>query len=298
MNDSKMSESSRASKGRSFDVIVEYYDRYFFKTDNLSLIKLMVYTPLGISFVLARLVLLALLFLLLCLMPALKNSPVLVRLVCFALGIVTRVDSSDDSKSDEPRIYVSNHITCFDYVSLKSVVSQSSYLEEELMNRNLTCRRATHDIVSGNLMKLLQYDPPKDTDNVYCDGSQFPFIFFPELIATNGNYGVLKFDPKPFSLEQEGMKVAVVPVALKATRPFVPLSLNWLGSNDLTNMVFMLFTPFTVYKVSERHINDEHKPFNLDKHVFLLFQFRWNSFLNSSLRKARRASYSPTVSSE
>ncbi len=118
------------------------------------------------------------------------------------------------------------------------------------MNRNLTSNRVSRDLVTANLIKLLQYNTLKhNTDNIYTNKNEFPFIFFPELIATNGAYGVLKFDPKPFCLEQENMKVAVVPVALNATRPFVSLSVNWLGSSDLVNIGFMLFAPFTLFKV-------------------------------------------------
>ncbi len=87
MNDSKMSESSTsASKSRSSDVMTKYYDQYFVKTDNLSLIKLMLYTPVGLSLALVRLVLLAIFFVLLYLCPAFKNNPVFVKLVGFALG--------------------------------------------------------------------------------------------------------------------------------------------------------------------------------------------------------------------
>lgn len=243
-----MSDSSAQAKGRSSEIINEYFDQYFYKTDNFSLVKLMLYTPIGLSLIVIRFLFLAILNLILIFSPSLKNNSSFVQVICWFLGIIVKSDNFV-TNTDSPRIYVSNHITCFDYLPLKSIINGSKYLEDTLMNRNVSTKHASQDLISTFFKKTLQYDAAKDTENLYTDKNEFPFIFFPELMATNGKYGVLKFDSKPFDLNREEMQVGVVPVAIQARRPIFSLSLNWLGSNDLINILFMMFTPYTIYKV-------------------------------------------------
>jgi hypothetical protein len=118
------------------------------------------------------------------------------------------------------------------------------------MNRNISTKYASHNQISTCFKNILEFQQPKNaSEDLYSQQRLFPFIFFPELIGTNGTHGVLKFDEKPFSLNRSDMQVSVVPVGLKAWRPVMSISVNWLGSNDLINIFFMLFTPLTIYKV-------------------------------------------------
>lgn len=157
---------------------------------------------------------------------------------------------------------MSNHITCFDYIPIKSIIPNSKYVEDSLMNRNISSKHASNSLISVYFKRLLEFIPPKDTDNLYTRATEYPFIFFPELIATNGHYGVLKFDQKPFSLNKltdqnshEKIEIDVVPIVMRAHRPFISFSLNWLGSNDLINIFFFLFSPVTIYNVTYLFFN-------------------------------------------
>lgn len=259
MIESKLSDSgNQQPKSRSFEIITKYYDKYFFQTDNLSLIKLLIYTPVGITLVIIRSIILAFILFVQSCCPKLKENLCFIRAICFTLGIHTNNEKIRETgtSSSKAKIYVSNHISCFDYIPIKSVIPSSKYHEDALMNRNLTSKHASHDLISVYFKRLLEFIPPKDTDNLYTKTTEYPFIFFPELIATNGEYGVLKFDQKPFNLNkimdqntQEQVEIGIVPIVLKANRPVISFSLNWLGSNDLINIFFLLFTPVTIYNV-------------------------------------------------
>ncbi len=160
-------------------------------------------------------------------------------------------DQNSTNAQSIAKIYVANHITCLDYLAIKSIVNKANYVEDELMNRNLSTKHPTTDQISGCFKNIFEFEQAKNvSEDLYSHPKLFPFIFFPELIGTNGNHGVLKFDEKPFSLGNADMPVSVIPVGIKASRPVMSISVNWLGSNDLINIFFMLFTPITIYKVS------------------------------------------------
>lgn len=277
MSDSKMSDSISQPKSKTYEIITKYFDEYFYKTDNLSLIKLMIYTPFGLALVFLRCLVLTSLIITLNMFPKLKNNKRFIHAICWTLGglkysfkkntiliyftsafilelkgIFTQSEHLEQVShtKDTVRVYVSNHITCLDFLAMKSVLNELNYVEEKLMNRNISTTDGSDDIISGHLRKMLQYDVPKDIgEDLYAQKQAYPFVFFPEMVGTNGGHGVLKFDQKPFSLSQENMQVGVVPIGLKVVRPVMSMSVNWLGSNDLINIFFTLFTPFTLYKV-------------------------------------------------
>jgi hypothetical protein len=87
-----------------------------------------------------------------------------------------------------------------------------------------------------------------DREDLFRNKANYPFIFFPELMATNGSYGLLKFDLRPFEANFDSSHNLIVqPICLNINRPVIPFSANYLYSNDLINILLTLFCPLTIY---------------------------------------------------
>ena len=237
---------------RNLILVKNLYDDYFFQADLVQLLKLIIYSPFGLILVITRIFLLLLVNLILNIWPTLRHSKLIIGVSCAALGLRVKNETNTEPNDNKFKVYISNHVSKFDYLAIKSIVSNSNYFEHKKKK-----------ILSNFFYKILQVNEPKENSELYTNKAFFPLIFFPEGESTNGRYGILKFDPKPFDIISEGFKqspIQVVPVCIKVERNFLPFSVNYIYSGDLTNILINLFLPYTEYNVS--FLNEEVKNLN------------------------------------
>lgn len=265
--------------------LFKYFDRYLMTRDNfLSIFILTFYFPIGILLIIIRSFLLLVLNLITFISPNLKQNGYFIRYVCITFGIHTRFQSGktqiNDEPTDSPCLFVSNHVTCLDYCSLKSIVHKLNYFED-LSNRCLTYKQNNSliDLISNFYTKILQTNVPKNLqEDFYISKSSYPLLKFPELMSTNGRAALLKFDPQIFEICPNNAKLAIYPACLQVTRPLLPLSVNYIHSNDFLNLILVLFSPITIYNV-----NLLDKQFKQEKETSEEFSERVRAMIGSRL---------------
>ena len=252
---------STNNSNESIGLILKYFDKSIYKSDLISIIQLISYIPIGLVLVIIRLFLVLVLNVIFYLKPDLKTNSYFIRYTCICLGIHTRYISENttptyDANGDDKQIkvYISNHVTCLDYFSIKSVFNNSNYVDY-YSKRSLVYRKNNNflnDLLSPMFIGLLEMPRKKnEREDLFRNKENYPFIFFPELMATNGSYGLLKFDVRPFEASFDGSNannnLIIQPICLNINRPVIPFSANYLYSNDLINILLTLFCPLTIY---------------------------------------------------
>jgi hypothetical protein len=237
----------------NYNFISNYFDKHLYKFDVLSTIGLALYFPIGSLLVLFRIVLILLLNTLFHFKPNLRNNFYFVHLTCLCLGIYTRV-IDDESKSENDsnlKVLISNHISCLDFFSIKTVYNECNAAVPYVhSNRNLHNNQSAAGFFERFTCKAFHDSCLIQTENFTRNKSNHPLVFFPELMSTNGKYGLLKFDSKPFDLEVSSSNLVYKPICLSVRRPILPLSVNYMYSNNFTKIVFTLFAPITFYEIS------------------------------------------------
>lgn len=209
-----------------------------------SILKLMIYFPFGLFILILRVLLIILLKILLKVIPRLKHDKYFVRLCCLTFGINAKLINStiDSDDQNNLKIYVSNHVTCLDFYSIKYFINNLNYTNQDQMSY---LRQSVNFFI--NLLEA--NESKKDGEDLYKVRANYPFLFCPERSCTNGRFGLLRFDQVPFDLVLSNFdfNVSIVPVCLKVSRPYMPLSITF--SNDFLNTIFTLFAPMTVYEI-------------------------------------------------
>ena len=232
-----------------YKYVAKFYDLNLINgNDFTSILKLIFYFPIGLTLILLRLISLSFLKLLLILIPSLKTNLQFIQLSCFCYGIQAKLTTKSESSTSNDdsnvlKIFISNHVSCLDYYSIKSIINKLNYAN-------------SNDSVSGScnfLVNLFETSiKNKQDDDFYSKKSNYPLLFFPEQYCTNGRFGLLKFDSHPFDIvlsNKTDDRIVIVPICLKLTRPYIPLSINYLNSNDFINVLLTLFAPITIYNV-------------------------------------------------
>lgn len=245
----------------NYNFISNYFDQTLYPSNILSMIALLIYFPIGSLLVLIRIILIVLLSLISRLKPDLTKNKKFIRLTCFCIGIHTSLKNNESKINNESssqlsssntniggltnkKTLISNHISCLDFCAIKCLFTKSgttgSYSHS---NRNLNSEMPTKSYLESLFYNFF-HESRNETIEYY--------VHFPELMSTNGKYGLLKFDTKPFDTVQ-----CVKPICLSVKRPGFPLAVNYMHSNNYTNIVFTLFAPVTIYELTS--LKDESK---------------------------------------
>jgi ancient ubiquitous protein 1 len=234
-----------------FKYVSKFYDLTLINGNDLtSILKIILYFPVGLVLISLRLFLIIILKLLLVLIPSLKSNLQFIQLSCFCYGIqarlATKIESPTDKNDDDSKllkIFISNHVSCLDYYSIKSLVNKVNYANS---NNSMSSLCSCFVNLFENSIKN------KQDDDFYAQKSNYPLLFFPEQYCTNGRFGLLKFDSQPFDIvinNKDDDRIVIFPICLKLTRPYIPLSINYVNSNDLINLLLTLFAPITIYNI-------------------------------------------------
>ncbi|XP_022663337.1 ancient ubiquitous protein 1 homolog isoform X2 [Varroa jacobsoni] len=198
---------------------------------------LCLYFPIGIILALLRFFICLHAFLVTLMLP--KTSKVrccVVRVMCTVLGLV--VVEEDKNRDPDVKVFVANHVSIVDHWLLDVLtpcVLPSVWDLPSVLNWGHIYKEfgsSTQPVVSS----LKQHLETQSTG----------LLCFPEVSITNGS-ALLKFSQLwPFELG-----APVQAVAIKATRTlFRDLALSTLESTWLSDMLWMLFSPWTTFRVS------------------------------------------------
>ncbi|KAG9338158.1 hypothetical protein JZ751_027026 [Albula glossodonta] len=216
---------------------IEYlFDFQRFPNDGLLLVLLLLYTPVGLALMLLRIFIGVHVFLVSCALPDSFIRRFIVRIMCSVLGMYVK-QSGPRLRDRNVKLYICNHVTQFDHNVLNLLTSCNTPMLEGL--QGFVCwARGYMELASvsgrAELVDALQR---------YCSTPEVPpLLLFPEEDTTNGRAGLLKFSSWPFSLTD-----SVQPVALFVKRPL--LAVNTADSSWMTELLWTLFVPFTVYQL-------------------------------------------------
>ncbi|XP_068129739.1 lipid droplet-regulating VLDL assembly factor AUP1 isoform X2 [Hyperolius riggenbachi] len=209
-------------------------DLHRFSSDPLNWLLLFLYTPVGLCLFLLRLFIGAHVFLVSSVLPDSSLRRLLIRVMSSVLGVVV---SESEQRDPTARIYISNHRTHFDHNILGLLVPCST--------PSLSCppgflcwARGFLELgAPGSRSQLLE-----SLKHYLSQSGSPPLLLFPEEGMTNGRAGLLHFSSWPFSLSD-----CVQPLSLRVSRPLLSPALA--GSGWLVELLWMLFTPYTVYHV-------------------------------------------------
>lgn len=216
--------------------VEQLFDFTRLPSDSFLLALLLLYTPFGLCLMLLRIFIGLHVFLVSSAIPDSLIRRFIVRVMCSVLGMF--VSQNDPRQRDKSvKAYVCNHVSPFDHNMINLLTPCNTPLLEghsgfvswargyvELGWRDSRPRMAE---------TLRQYSS--------LEGAS-PLLLFPEEEMTNGKVGLLKFSSWPFSVNS-----TLQPVALTIKRPFISASV--VESSWVSELLWMFFTPFTVYQV-------------------------------------------------
>ena len=246
---------------QEFDKLASMYQRTLLtKRDPVTILKIIIYFPFGVLLITIRLFLLFFLIILLNLnVSTLRTNRFFIRLTCAIFGMHTpNIPSpsipSAENNSNELIVYISNHITCLDYFSIKSIVNHANYFscEQDFTSNCLVTKRPglAATMIMKFFVQMLQTKPAKENLNdTYRNRQNYPIIYFPEMISTGCERAVLKFDPKPFDIDLESCRLSIQPVCITIHRPFLSISINSIYSSDFFNFLLIVFSPVTIFNL-------------------------------------------------
>ena len=217
------------------------YDTIIYPNDLLSIIKLLFYLPIGCVLFLIRFIVLVILSFTI---NNTKSSSI--NYLCKILGLFSNTNRETRVRREEEEeggrtIFISNHVTCFDFLILKSLINNLNIAEN-----NYYYQKSKHNQFLNRILFL----DSLSTDNKKTDSSHQPLCSFPELESTNGKHGLLEFNSDVFELILNGKQVdTLVPVCLNVNYHLLPFSVNYKYSNTATQLVCTLFAPAVSFKV-------------------------------------------------
>ncbi|XP_078534948.1 lipid droplet-regulating VLDL assembly factor AUP1 [Lissotriton helveticus] len=204
--------------------------------DGFLLLLLLLYCPVGLCLLVLRVFIGVHVFLVSCALPDSLFRRFIVRVMCSLLGMFVR--QNDPRLRDRSvKVFVCNHTTHFDHNIINLLFSCNTPMLNGVPGFLCWARGFMELGTAWSRAELLEHLK----QYVSQEGS-LPLLLFPEEEATNGRVGLLKFSSWPFSIQDD-----VQPVAMHVQRPFVATSLA--DSSFLTELLWTLFVPFTVYQV-------------------------------------------------
>ncbi|XP_038600430.1 ATP-dependent RNA helicase DQX1-like [Tachyglossus aculeatus] len=215
------------------------FDAQRLPAPGLALLALVLYLPVGLCLLVVRLFVGLHVFLVSCALPDGGLRRLVVRAMCGALGLVVR-ERDAHLRDRRARVYVSNHVTPFDH----NMVNLLTRCSTPLLSgpSGFVCW-------SRGFVELAGRGDPAEALRRFCASPgdrPHPLLLFPEEEATNGREGLLRFSSWPFSVQE-----AVQPLTLRVRRPLV--SVNVAGASWVSELLWALFVPFTVYQVAAAH---------------------------------------------
>ncbi|XP_043222558.1 lipid droplet-regulating VLDL assembly factor AUP1-like [Amphibalanus amphitrite] len=199
----------------------------------LPLLLCLLYTPLGLCLLVVRFFISAQALLAFTVLHS--DSPLrsfVVRVMSAVLGVVVRTDP-DHRPDGRPRLLLANSVSCLDPLALQLATSCDS-----------GCAAGTWSVVQYALRQRVLASPEAVQQFLAAEGRSL--LLQPEGANTSGRAGLLKFSPQnvPTTLE-------VQPVAIRAQRlPLADVSVSTLTSSALSDLLYFLFVPGTLFTVS------------------------------------------------
>lgn len=242
--------STRYLNNIQYKKLLSHFDHELF--DQMSFVKFLtflVYLPIGLTLMCIRLTFIVTLQVCASVLTKLKTSKLFLNLYMWCLGISidttsgSPFGSNGDQEQETRRIYVANHRTCLDFLLLKSKLVQCHRM-------NVAAPTSLTQVLV-NLLNLEEGTTRSiKINNDNNSKTSPPLVTFPETLTTNGKY-LLKFESNGFD-GGDSNNITVVPTCIQVKRrvSFAPLNNNYVLANDLVNVLFTLFCPITVYRVT------------------------------------------------
>jgi hypothetical protein len=240
-----------------------FYDQtVVIDSDIVSIVKLVLYTPIGLIVLAVRLIALLVLYLLALVFPDFTTtSSGFVRALLIAFGLhVTCDENTDDSTTNKSTILIANHVSCFDYLAIKSIYANKMTLIR-LNEDDDMCTRILYPGLNNCPKKRDKHEDIDIGDQLTArpDQSINRFLYFPENARTNGKFGLLNFNFDPFSsiiVDSDGMQsIEFSPVCIGHRRLFISNLSN--HADNLTNILITLFSPLTQITVKQLAVEDK-----------------------------------------
>ncbi|TKC43614.1 hypothetical protein EI555_018340, partial [Monodon monoceros] len=225
------------------------FDSHRLPGDGFLLLALLLYAPVGFCLLVLRVFLGIHVFLVSCALPDSVLRRFVVRTMCAVLGLVARQEDSG-LRDHRVRILISNHVTPFDHNIVNLLTSCSTPLLNSPPSFVCWSRGFMEMDGRGELVESLKR---------FCASTRLPptpLLLFPEEEATNGREGLLRFSSWPFSIQD-----VVQPLTLRVQRPLVSVTVS--DASWVSELLWSLFVPFTVYQVRSFNIKVLHHRGNI-----------------------------------
>ncbi|CAH1713864.1 unnamed protein product [Aphis gossypii] len=221
----------------------------FPKTVNETL-GIIAYFPFGVILVILRaFIALNALFLTIILSNYPNIRRPLLKTMSSVLGLI--VVKKENSSLKKSRVLVSNYLSLFDHIALH--LATGCFTPTTLFSTPVA-------LYFGMISTLINDNVTTETSilkQFLVRNNKQSLMLFPEGASTNGKCALLKFSITPALISDK-----LQPVVLTVTRPsFVNINLSVLGSNNISEVFWFFFVPFTKfeYKLLEviQRSNDE-----------------------------------------
>ncbi|KAE8628434.1 hypothetical protein XENTR_v10000010 [Xenopus tropicalis] len=207
-----------------------------FPRKQLSLILLLLYSPLGLCLFLIRLFIGAHVFLVSCVLPDSVFRRFLLRVMSSVLGVYVS-HSALRPLERRGKILICNHRTDFDH-NIISLIAPCCSPSLSCAPGFLCWARGFLELGAlGSRTQLME-----SLKHYLSQPGGGPLLLFPEEETTSGRTGLLHFSSWPFSLSD-----SVQPLTLTVQRPLIAAAVS--GCSWVTELFWLLFIPFTVYQV-------------------------------------------------
>ncbi|KAF0771420.1 ancient ubiquitous protein 1-like [Aphis craccivora] len=181
----------------------------------------------------------------------------LLKTMSSVLGLI--VVKKENSSSKKSRVLVSNYLSLFDHIALHLATGCFTYIFVST-SQPTTLFSTPVALYFGMISTLINDNVTTETSilkQFLVRNNKQSLMLFPEGASTNGKYALLKFSIVPALISDK-----LQPVVLTVTRPsFVNINLSVLGSNNISEVFWFFFVPFTKfeYKLLEviQRSNDE-----------------------------------------
>ncbi|KZC05060.1 Ancient ubiquitous protein 1 [Dufourea novaeangliae] len=200
------------------------------------LLSILLYTPVGIIFVLLRLLTALQLWLLASLLSDCNALRVFLNHgFSFAFGIVVKIPEGE-VQNHQSRIIIANNVSVLDHFALYKITQA---LTPSVWELSTTLSNA----LGLQMMDMSSKEALITNIKQFLSTSKSNIVLQPEFSTTNSRVALLKFNSWPFTIEP-----SVQPIAIKAWRPeFIPIRVTSLASTWWTDVFWFMFVPYTVF---------------------------------------------------
>ncbi|XP_053560391.1 lipid droplet-regulating VLDL assembly factor AUP1 [Bombina bombina] len=207
-----------------------------FPMDHVSLVLLLLYSPIGLCLFILRLFIGAHVFLVSCGLPDCMVKRSVIRVMSSVLGVFV-TQTGQQYRDQTSKICICNHRTHFDH-SVISLITPCSTPSLSCAPGFLCWARGFLELGSPGSRTQLQ----ESLKHYLSQPSNAPLLLFPEEETTSGRTALLNFSSWPFSLSD-----TVQPLTLRVQRPLISPAVS--DGHWVTELFWTFFIPFTVYQV-------------------------------------------------